>query len=1618
MSEPASINQQTGLEIAVIGMNGRFPGAGNIEEFWRNLRDGVESIVRFTDEEQIAAGVPPSVLKLPNYVNAGTVLEQPDHFDAAFFGYSPREAEIMDPQQRLFLECAWQVLEIAGYDADKYGGRIGVYGGVSMNTYLLFYLATNRELVNAVGAFQTSIGNDKDFLPTRVSYKLNLNGPSVNVQTACSTSLVAIHLACQSLLAGECDMALAGGVSLSVPQRSGYFFDEGGIASSDGHCRTFDAKADGTIDGNGVAIVVLKRLSDALADGDAIHAVIKGSAINNDGSDRVGFTAPSLKGQTAVIKDALAMAEVEAETITYVEAHGSATWLGDPIEVAALTRAYRTATDKKEFCAIGSVKTNIGHLDAAAGVTSFIKTVLALKHKELPPSLHFTKPNPQIDFANSPFYVNARLREWQPPEGVPRRAGVSAFGLGGTNAHVILEEAPEVEPSGDSRPWQLLLLSAKTDSALEATTANLVEHFKKDASADQLPALADVAYTLQMGRRAFEHRRMLVCRNAPDALEALETRNPERVLNGRHAAGERPVVFMFSGLGDQYVEMAQGLYRTEPTFREQVDLCAEQLKSETGIDLLEALYPAAPPSGETAQAAEASATNAGRGFDLRRMLRPEKEAEGSAAQKLNQTRIAQPAVFVIEYALARLLMEWGINPQALIGYSIGEYVAACLAGVFTLEEALMLLAARAQMIQELPGGAMLAVPLSPEEIEPLLDERLSLAAHNGPMLCVVAGETEAVVELEHKLDERGLVYRRLQTTHAFHSRMMEPCVAAFVELFKRVNPQTPRIPFVSNVTGTWITDEQATDPAYWARHMCESVRFSEGLQTLWEQPDRILLEVGPGQSLSSLVWSHPDKPVDCEALASLRHSYDAQPDSAFLLGALGRLWLAGAHIDWTGFYRHEQRRRVALPTYPFERKRYWIEQKRAAAKPAAATATQPVADKKQDIADWFYVPMWKQSVAPAQLKPGELATSVSRWLVFADQCGIGAALVERLSGEGQDVFSVKAGAEFAKLDARSYTINPRRVEDYDALLKELDAQDASLSRIVHLWSVTPDGESADLDHYLDHYEETQARGFYSLLYLAQSLASLHATDALDLWVVSNNMQSVSGREALRPEKATALGPCKVIPFEYTNVNCRSLDIELPAPETTHAQLLDALVAEFAAKSPDEIIAYRESRRWVQIFEKVRLEKRDEAGAPALRENGVYLITGGLGGIGLELAAFLAATTRAKLVLTGRTTLPRRVEWPQWLSTHDAEDDTSRKIKKLQALEELGAEVLVAHADVADREQMSAVVAQARERFGAIHGVIHAAGIAGGGIIQVKEREAAEAVLAPKVKGALVLDAVLGEEKLDFFLLCSALSSVLGGPAQVDYCGANAFLDAFAQRKAPHGGTWTVTVNWDIWREVGLAVNTSVPLELREIRQREVAGGMSSPEGVEVFRRILHSRLSQVVVSMQDLGFLKQLSRTFNAEAYLEELEKARQSEPAHPRPHLANPYVAPRNQAEQTIAGVWQQLLGIEQVGAHDNFFQLGGHSLLATQVCSHLREIFQVELPLRSFFEKPTVAGLAEATGRPQPEQAKIEAPALQKRPRGEQDFAHLLAELDQLSPEEVEALLAAESPLTEELN
>ncbi len=1503
-----------GDEIAIIGMTGRFPHANDLERLWQNLRDGHESVEFFSDKELIAAGVNPAVLSHPNFVKAGSVLEDIDLFDASFFGYSPREAELIDPQHRLFLENCWHALEAAGYDADTFPHRIGVYATVSVSSYIL-NLYSNTDVLSSTSSLQLHIGNEKDHFCARVAYKLNLRGPSVCVQTACSSSLVAVHMACQSLLNGECEMALAGGATVRVPQRNGYVYQEGGIVSPDGHCRAFDANAQGTVGGNGVGVVILKRLEDALADGDTIHAVIKGSAINNDGSHKVGYTAPSVQGQAEVIADAMAMARIDPSTISYVEAHGTGTLMGDPIEVMALTKAFRAATQAKNFCALGSAKSSLGHLDVAAGITGLIKTVLALKHGQLPPSLNFVEPNPQIDFANSPFYVNTKLTDWK-RNGSPRRAGVSSFGVGGTNAHLILEEAPDTTPSDVSKRPQLLTLSAKTETALEKATENLADYLQKHSEVN----LADVAYTLKVGRHSFTQRRAVVCRDAVDALHALQ--NPaSRVVTGAPAQERASLAFMFPGQGVQYPNMTRQLYEAEPAFREVVDLCAEILKPHLGLDLREMLYP-----------------------DMTRKER--------AAQQLAETAVTQPALFVIEYALAKLWMSWGVRPEAFIGHSIGEYVAACLAGVFTLEDALRLISARGSLMQEMTRGAMLAVSLPEAQVEHLLEAEISLAAVNAPAMCVVAGATEAVARLEQRLQSRGARSIRLQTSHAFHSSMMEPMLAAFAEHCKKVTLREPHIPYLSNVTGTWMTTDDALDANYWVRHLRQTVRFADGLRELMVEPGRVLLEVGPGETLCRLAKSQTEA-GEVAAFGSLRGEKESAAASdgevAQLLRTQGRLWVAGISIDWNSFYSNERRQRLPLPTYPFERQSYWVEPMRGEASPVLTPTSA-----KKELDEWFYLPSWKKTLPLQTHLKQDALDEQHPWLVFVDECGVGAQVVERLAASGQRVVRVEAGAQFAKLDEHAYTLNPQRPEDYETLVAEIDAARQGATKILHLWSVTQRKPAAG---EREAFEEAQSKGFYSLLWLARALKNNNASSSMLIGVITNNMQDVTGEEDLCPEKSTILAACRVIPQEHLNINCRSIDFVLPAThgETPEQKLIEQLIAEMSEQTAELCIAYRGNSRWVQSFERLTLDTALE-GESKLRNGGAYLITGGLGGVGTVLAEYLAKTVRARLVLTGRSAFPAREEWQRWLDEHDESDPVSEKIRKVQWLEELGAEVSVESADVADRQQMEDVLRRATERFGAINGVIHAAGNIGDHSfqsVQLTGREECEWQFQPKAYGVMVLGELLENRSVDFCMMVSSLSTVLGGFGLIAYGAANTYIDAYTQKQQSRRGLPWMTVNWDGWylREAG---------EQRSAEGEHLAALAIKPEeGAAAFERLLTVEgAPQVVISTGDLA--TRIKQWVTLETVRGTVKKT-VGNALRPRPFLQTEYVAPRNQVEKTLVEIWQPLFGIDRIGIRDNFFELGGHSLLALSMTAQIYERLGQEIPMAALFEEPTIEHLAD---------------------------------------------------------
>ncbi|KYF76786.1 polyketide synthase type I [Sorangium cellulosum] len=1519
MSTVSSEAPRPGLDIAIIGMAGRFPGARDVEALWRNLSAGVESISVLSDDELLKEGVDPALLARPDYVRTRAVLDDIDRFDAEFFGFTPLEAAALDPQHRLFLECAWEAFENAGYDPERAGGTVGVYAGSSLNGYLEHVLPRGTRLESAAD-MAALLAIDKDFLTTRVSYKLNLEGPSIAVQTACSTSLVAAHLACQALLNGECDLALAGGVSISVPQKAGYLYQEGAIASPDGHCRAFDAEARGTVAGSGVGVVLLKRLDDALADRDAIVAVIKGSAVNNDGRAKIGYTAPRIDGQASVIRAAHRAAGVDAGSITYVEAHGTGTPLGDPIEIAALTRAFRESSDKKGFCAIGSVKTNIGHLDAAAGVAGLIKAALCLSRGRIPPSLHFREPNRAIDFAASPFYVATELAEWA-PSAAPRRAGVSSFGLGGTNAHVVLEEAPPPLPAGErASQGELLVLSARSRGGLDALTDALATRLETDADLD----LADVAFTLQLGRRAFAYRRSVVCRTREEAARALRDRSASRS-SGEPVAGARSVAFLFPGQGSQHVDMGRALYEAEPTFRAEVDRCADGLAPHLGADVRALLFPA-PADRE------------------------------AAAARLDRTSITQPALFVVQYALARLWMSWGLTPDAMLGHSVGELVAACVAGCLSLEDALALVAARGRLMEATPDGAMLAVFAPEDEVAGWLGDEVALAATNASRQCVLSGSRAAIERVEREVAARGIGARRLRTSRAFHSPLMDAALAGFREAVARATLRAPRIPWISNVTGTWITAAEAQDPGYWVRHLRSTVRFADGVKTLAAQPERILLEVGPGQTLTALCR---ELAAGSLALPSLPAARDPGGAGAPLLDAVGQLWVAGAPVDWTGVQAGRQRRRVALPATPFERKRHWMERRGAAAAPERAEPEVERASTAADLDGFFYIPSWKRS----PLQPVAPRTDDARWLVFADEEAIGRRILARIEGAGGRVTRVRSGRRFERVAEREFTLRPDHAEDYAALARELGAGAGQPERIVHAFGL---GRAAEAKLDPGTFQEAQRRGSMSLLWLARMLAG--QPGGCRLVALASGLHDLTGREALRPEHAPLLGVCRSIALEYPRVRCRVLDLEADGPDTEAERLVERILDEVRSEADEPVVAYRGLHRWVPAVEPVALKAAD--GSPSLlRARGVYLITGGLGGVGLQVADYLARTARARLILAGRS----------------APSEEQRR--QLAALEQAGAEVLTVRADVADAAAMRAAVGEALSRFGALHGVIHAAGVATGGLIDRLTADALSAELAAKALGALVVDEIAREHRADFVLLCSSVTALSGGLARAGYAAANAFLDALAHASARRGGPYTVSVNLDRWRDVGMAARAEARLLALGI-EGVILGGMSPAQGQEVVHRVLsQAALPQVVVSVRPLRGLPSddegaaLARRFGVgEAPAWGGDGARRGSEA--------PIAAPGERLSPEavtaqVAAIWARAFGVEHLDPQKDFFTLGGESLLALQILNRVRDTFAVELSLREFFERPTQAALAERVLMARGQQPAGPEPALIALPR-----------------------------------
>jgi acyl transferase domain-containing protein/NAD(P)-dependent dehydrogenase (short-subunit alcohol dehydrogenase family)/acyl carrier protein len=1531
--------------IAVVGLAGRFPGAPDLDAYWRMLDEGREGITHFDAASRRAAGIDDAFAAAPRYVPAGGIIEDAECFDARFFGFSPRDAVNLDPQHRLFLQVCWHALESAGIDPERSAHAIGLFAGAGYNTWLSEILLAAGESLAGSGGFHLVTANDKDFLATQAAYRLNLSGPAMTIQSACSTSLVAVDVACQALASGRCGVALAGGVAVTFPQTRGYVYEPGMILSPDGHCRVFAADAAGTVPGSGVGVVVLKRLDDALADGDTIHALIRGSAVNNDGARKVGFTAPAVDGQAAVIRQALANAGLDREDVDYVEAHGTGTILGDPVELAALADAYG---GRRAPLLLGSVKSNIGHADAAAGVAGLIKVILALGRGRVPASLHAGVINPTIDLGAGPFEVVRASRPW-PERGRPKRAGVSSFGIGGTNAHVIVEEAPATTWTQPAPRPCLLPLSASDGDALRRQEDELARWLEAHPEV----ALADVAYTLQDGRRALAHRSFVVAQTVAEAdarLRGLGQRWRRQVPEtGARAA------LMLPGQGSQHPGMAAQLLTRDRVFRAHLETCEAILEGRLGVPLLELIK------------------------------------STSDAAMLRRTELAQPIVFAVSWALAMRWREVGLTVDGFIGHSVGEYTAACLAGVFELEAALDLMVRRGRLIAELEPGAMLAVPLGELEVRELLrelalDASLDVAAINAPRQTVIAGPEPAVAALSAGLSQRDILGRRLETSHAFHSAMMEPAMDSLAALVAASGPREPTSAFISNVTGDWIEPRRACDPAYWAEHLRAPVRFAAGLQTLADAGFELLVEAGPGQALSGIARHASWRGV---CVPSLAHAVEHPAGGDALPAAVGHVWMAGHDVDWSSARalmgdERARGRKLPLPLYAFALERHWPAGWRPRRPDGTATprddAPQEPLAKRPDMSSWFYRPVWRavgahwrqdeldaakntppplvggdwgEGAAGADLRPtpppnplpqgeGEYSslqveTAAPRdepatvrtwatmrdetWLVLCDRGVVEQAFVRRLRDAGAQVT----------------VLTPRDSEQLEDALARLPGPPA---RMVHLWTLAAMDEGSLIE-----------RGLHCVLTLARWFGQSRGASAR-LDVVTRGGAALPGAGELRPGAAAMLAALEVLPYEFPRLRVHGLSMDQPDPDALWDWLVSQPTLRIAAMDGEGGI-YRRA-----------VESIDVPAAGPIAPGGTHLITGGFGGIGSLLAEHLAERGAAHLVLLGR---PR------------AEPDPDREAL-CQRLRDRGARVTSVELDLGDRRAVLARLPPILEELGVVDHVLHAAGLADyAGVVQRRSKQDTDLVMAAKSTGTRALLDAFAEVSTPprVMVLFSTLGSFL--PAvkfgQIGYAAANGYLDLAAHAWSDvDSRTRLVTIHWDDWTERGMTVEAhrrdgALPLD--------ATTALTPAEGAEALARVIASGERRVAVSIRALPELIEAVEAragserglASAPALREQPGKdAARAQPgedgaaAGPEDAAASRGPASRDPRtlEDRLAADLARILGVARVRPDDNFFELGGHSLLAMQLLAAVREREHLEIGLADVFECPTPRSLA----------------------------------------------------------
>ncbi|MCA4899733.1 MAG: SDR family NAD(P)-dependent oxidoreductase, partial [Cytophagales bacterium] len=1475
----------TGLEIAVIGLSGRFPKANNVQAFWSNLAEGRNCISQFSEEELLSAGESESTIKNPDYIRAGSCLQDKDCFDAAFFGYRPDEAELMDPQIRIFHEVCWEALEDSGYASATANHKIGLFASGSTRLNWSIYAAIKNSQEQLVDHLTMQQLSDVASLSSMISYRLNLVGPVVFLQTACSSSLAAIHQACNSLLLGECKLALAGGVTINNFSDQGYVFQKGQIQSADGKCCPFDHKASGTVFGEGAGAVVLKRLKDAIKDGDNIHAVIKGSAINNDGNNKVGYTAPSVSGQAEVISKALKNAKIEPDTVSYIEAHGTGTALGDPVEIEALTLAFRASgSTMSNYCVLGSLKSNIGHLDAASGVAGLIKVVMALKHKQLPGTVHYEKPNPNINFETTPFYVTNHLTAWH-SKSFPLRAGVSSLGVGGTNVHIILEEAPSKEQSDPGRHCHAITLSAKTPDALVRNAKNFQFYLENQKNTE----LSDIAYTSNVYGPSFEYKKSIVCSNHEEAIQQLASINTMAVVASIEKKNK--LAFMFPGQGVQHHKMCLELMNTESVFREEVQKCLEIIKLQSGKDVNDALF-------------------------------------GDNAEKINDTEFTQPALFVIEYAMARLLMHWGVQPDVMIGHSVGEYVAACLSGVFTLQDSLRLVAKRGELMQPMVKGSMLSIVISQPRLRSYLIKHpeVSLAAVNSDSACVVAGHDVAISRLKEEIEMAGFVTKKINTSHAFHSHMMDEMLADFEQEVRCVKMHPIQIPFISNLTGKHALNKEITDPKYWVNQLRNTVRFADGISTIMAAPNVLFVEVGPGKALSSFVGANDLRDETHQIVSLLGRSKDGVDNSFELLGAIGKLWQHGIYIDWKAYYARERRQKVSLPTYSFEKIKYTVD---VDPKAMIMEMTTDKASVRNNLQEWFYAPTWRLSKNLSN-RNKELAGGCT--LIFADSCGISDSMADHFKSKQAQIVTVKQGVKFQQKKFDDYVLDPAGQDGYQQLFRELDKNSLLPDRIVHCWAITDEVERwavENVEANIDLY-------FYSIVNTIKAIQK-HKSGLRELTVLSNSLHPVFESDHKIPvTKSLTTGLLKVIGQEYPGIATAHIDITLS--EARDEYYLTKLFAEIVNPEHGKIVSYRNSCRWVQTFDKIRIDQT--LAVTSLKHDGIYLITGGLGGFGFIISKYLVKHYNAKLILVGREKLPSRAEWEE-MASGQFDESVKTKVERVRSIEREGGEVLYLHSDISNKEQFSEAVSLSEKHFGPINGVFHAAGITQGNSINAMHKlhkADYECQFTSKMLGLATIHSVFKDKQLDFCLLTSSLASLLGGLGFGAYAAASAFMDYFVQsQKIQHSLKNWVSVNFD-----GINFDEA---EDDYIKYQEL------PDLIHAILRL--KELPQVVVSTKDLqpridDWVSK--RKVSSDAKEEETNNE----------VVTNVGNSTTPDIEKTLLKLWTNFFGRCNFGIDHDFFEIGGDSLKALTLNARINKTFRINLPLSVLFEKPTIKILA----------------------------------------------------------